>query len=115
MITTGTYIPAQGHFISLDFNPSAGIEIDKRRPAIVVSPAEFNSKTGLVLVCPITSTERGHNFEVKIPNGHKIQGVICTHQLRTLDWKARNAQLIEKAPISILREVQGRILAILDA
>ncbi|KAA3614748.1 MAG: type II toxin-antitoxin system PemK/MazF family toxin [Calditrichaeota bacterium] len=112
--TKSTYTPERGHFILLDFMPSAGVEIDKRRPALVISASEFNVTTGLVLVCPITSTIRENPFNVTIPNGHKVQGEILSHQVKTLDWESRRAELLERAPKRILNEVLGRLMAILN-
>jgi len=107
------YQPDRGDFIFFDFTPQAGTEQAGRRPALVLSPRDFNIATGLVAVCPITSTETGSRFEVPLPRGTKVTGVILAHQFKTLDWLARNAQFHSKANEDLMWEVLGRIEAIL--
>ena len=83
------YIPSQGDIIWLDFSPSIGREIIKRRPAIVLTKAIFNAHTGFALVAPITSTERGNKFEVNLPSKCKTQGSVLTFQIKSVDFKSR--------------------------
>ena len=73
--------------IWLTFTPQSGREQAGRRPALVVSPSAYNSKVGLALVCPITSKVKGYPFEVPLPNGVPVQGVVLADQLRSLDWR----------------------------
>lgn len=107
------YQPDRGDFIWLEFSPQAGTEQAGRRPALVLSPRDFNIATGFVAVCPITNTETGSKFEVRLPRGTKLKGVVLTHQFRTLDWIVRNAQFHSKANNELMWEVLGRIEAIL--
>ena len=107
------YQPERGDFIYLDFTPQAGTEQTGRRPALVLSPRDFNIALGLAAVCPITSTTTGSNFEVPLPRGAKLTGVILSHQFRTVDWIARNADFHSKANAELLWDVLGRIGAIL--
>ncbi len=102
------YIPERGDIIWLDFTPQSGHEQMGKRPAIVVSPKEYNEKVGLGLFCPITSKEKGYPFEVKIEN-KKIDGVILSDQLKSLDWKSRNAEFIVKAKKEEINEVIEKI------
>ncbi|WP_415906911.1 type II toxin-antitoxin system PemK/MazF family toxin (plasmid) [Neptuniibacter sp. QD72_48] len=107
-----TYIPEQGDIIWLNFDPSAGKEIQKRRPAFVISQKLFNQTTGFAMVAPITSTQRGLRTEVDLSNaGLKTSGSIVVHQMRTFDFKARNATLIEHTPPN----VQGLAMKIAQA
>ena len=99
------YIPNQGDIIWLDFNPSAGREIMKRRPAIVLTKEVFNEHTGFAFVAPITSTDRGNKFEVKLPDKCKTKGSILTFQTRSMDFKSRNAERIESCPKAQLDQV----------
>jgi mRNA-degrading endonuclease toxin of MazEF toxin-antitoxin module len=99
------YIPKQGDIIEIDFDPSAGSEIMKRRPAFVLSRHAFNEKTELAIVAPITSTVRGIKLEVLLPKGLTTSGSVLVHQIKSLDFSARNAKLIEKAPDEITRKV----------
>lgn len=97
-----SYIPERGDIIYLDFDPSAGTKIMKRRPAIVLSAEVFNKITGLVFVAPITSTVRGHSLEVEIKT-KSIQGVALLYQVRSLDFKARDAQKAGVVPAAAMK------------
>lgn len=97
----------------MDFTPQAGTEQAGRRPALVISPRDFNIATGLAAVCPITNTVTGSKFEVPIPRGVKLQGVILTYQFRTVDWIVRDAKFHSRANEDLMWEVLGRIEAIL--
>ena len=101
--------PGRGDLIWLDFTPQAGHEQAGRRPALVISPAAYNARTGLALVCPVTSQVKGYPFEVLLPAGLEIGGAVLSDQLRNLDWKARNAVRIESAPDSVVDAVRRRI------
>lgn len=92
------YIPDQGDIVTVDFDPSLGKEIMKRRPAFVVSRHLFNDHTGFAIVAPITSTVRNMRMEVQLPAGLSTQGSVLVHQLRSVDFTARNVELLEKAP-----------------
>jgi len=92
------YIPERGDIVWLDFDPQLGREQAKRRPAICLSPREYNEKSELALFCPITSKEKGYPFEVKI-KGNKVEGVVLSDQIKSLDYIERNAKYIEKAGI----------------
>jgi mRNA interferase MazF len=107
------YQPDRGDFVYLDFTPQAGTEQAGRRPALVLSPREFNIATGLAVVCPITNARTQSRFEVAIPGGAKVTGVVLSHQFRTVDWIARNMQFRSKASRELTLEILGRIEAIL--
>lgn len=113
MVEDVAYQPERGDFIWLDFSPQSGTEQAGRRPALVISPRDFNIATGLAVVCPITNTNTGGTFEVPIPRGVKVSGVILSHQFRSLDWITRNAKFHSKANQDLMWEVMGRIEAIL--
>lgn len=107
------YIPERGDAVWIDFNPQAGHEQAGRRPAIVLSPSAYNGKVGLVIVCPITNQVKGYPFEVPIPPGLSIKGVILADQVKSLDWQSRNAQLICPLPSPLLTEVLARLKPLL--
>ena len=107
-----TYIPERGDLVWLDFSPQAGHEQRGKRPAIVLSPKEYNGKVGLALLCPITSKEKGYPFEVKIKT-RKLDGVIIADQVKSLDWKIRNIEFIEKVKEPELEEVLEKIRVLL--
>lgn len=94
--------PDRGDIIYLDFNSQTGREQAGRRPAIVLSPIEFNRTTGYASVCPISNTTRPWGFHVHLPEGFAVEGVIITDQLKNLDFRARNATIKEKAPDDVI-------------
>ena len=98
------YVPRRGDAVWLNFNPQSGHEQAGRRPALVLSPEEYNRKTGLAIFCPITSQVKGYPFEVKLPAGLPITGVVLTDQVKSLDWLVREAALIKKLPAQIVNE-----------
>jgi mRNA interferase MazF len=107
------YVPDAGDLIWLDFTPQAGREQASRRPAVVLSPRSYNEKTSLAVVCPITSHAKGYPFEVAVPLGSRIAGVILSDHLKNLDWRQRQAQKAGKIPRSLLDQVRARVAALL--
>ena len=83
------------------------------RPALVVSQTKFNRKMGFVFVCPISNTQRKNPFYVPIPEGEAVTGLIMTDQLRSLDYRARQASFISECPRDVIQEVLSRIQPIL--
>ena len=90
------YIPERGDIVWLNFNPQSGHEQKGKRPAVVISPKKYNEKTGLGLFCPITSKIKNYPFEVSIDN-KKINGVVLSDQIKSLDWETRKIEFIIKA------------------
>lgn len=105
--------PDTGDLIWLQFDPQAGREQAGRRPALVLSPSSYNQRTGLAVVCPVTSRVKGYPFEEKLPPGIGVEGVVLSDQVRNLDWRARDARLIGKAPPLVLDGVRRRVRALL--
>lgn len=89
------YSPEQGDIVTINFDPSIGHEIKKRRPALVISKTIFNKLTGFCLVCPITSKKRSFGTYVNIEEPRIIKGEIVTHQLRSMDYKRRSMKFVE--------------------
>ncbi len=106
--------PDRGDVVWLQFNPQAGSEQAGHRPALVISPRSYNQRVGLSLVCPITSQIKGYPFEVELPGGMKTEGAILCDQIKSLDWRVRNAKRIASVPPSVMQEVTARILALVD-
>jgi mRNA interferase MazF len=106
------YCPRRGDLIWLDFTPQAGHEQSGRRPALVISHDEYNRKVGLLLACPATTQQKGYPFEVSIPDGLPVSGVILADQVRSLDWRFRNARFIAKAPTDVLAEALSKLDAL---
>ena len=107
--------PERGALIWLTFTPQSGREQAGRRPALVVSPSAYNSKVGLALVCPITSKVKGYPFEVPLPDGGPVQGVVLADQLRSLDWRSRQADIIGTVPIAVLERVLQLVETLLSS
>lgn len=91
MVSTSCYVPDRGDVVWIDFNPQTGHEQAGRRPAVTLSPALYNGRTGLALLCPITNQIKGYPFEVTIPQGWNVTGVVLADQVKSLDWRRRGA------------------------
>ncbi len=107
-----TYVPDRGHVIWITLNPQAGHEQAGRRPALVLSPAAYNGRVGLALVCPITNQVKGYPFEVLLPPGLPVTGVILSDQVKSLDWRVRHAALICSVPEATIVDVLGKLAAL---
>jgi mRNA interferase MazF len=107
------FVPAAGDLIWLAFDPQAGHEQAGRRPALVLSPKSYNQKSGLALVCPVTNQIKGYPFEVQVPRGCGVTGVILADQVKSLDWKVRQAERIGPVPPPTLDEVLARLAPLL--
>ncbi len=88
-MAAAAYVPERGDLVWLDFDPRAGHEQAGTRPALVISPRAYNRKVGLALLCPVTSQVKGYPFEVRLPAGLPVQGVVLSDQLKSLDWQAK--------------------------
>jgi mRNA interferase MazF len=105
------YVPHKGDLIAVTFDPQSGHEQRGRRPALVVSNDLFNQHTGLAIVCPITNTRRDFPFHVAVPENSGATGFVMVEQVKSLDYKTREAKRIGRVPEPLLQEV----LALLDA
>ena len=108
------YVPERGDVVWLDLHPQAGREQGGRRPCLVLSPSEYNGKTGLAVFCPITSQEKGYPFEVRLPAGLTTSGVILADHIKSLDWRVRKAEYRETVAAAIVREVLDATTALLN-
>ena len=108
------YIPERGDAIWITLDPQAGHEQAGRRPAVVLSPKAYNGKVGLSILCPITNQIKGYPFEVRIPPGLPIEGVILADQVKNLDWDIRDAELICQLSRSTITEVLEKISILLS-
>lgn len=103
------YTPERGDIVWLTFTPQAGHEQAGRRPALVLSPGAYNRKVGLAIFCPITSQIKGYPFEVAVPQGLSVGGVVLSDQVKSLDWGARKAEFVCKLPENALTKVLKRL------
>ncbi len=97
----------------LSFHPQAGHEQAGRRPAVVLSPQQYNARVGLALFCPITSRAKGYPFEVAIPAGLPVGGVVLSDQVKSLDWRARRADFICALPRETVTEILEKLAVLL--
>ena len=110
-----SYVPDRGDIVWIDFNPRTGHEQAGRRPALVLSPAAYNRKTDLALMCPITGQVKGYPFEVVLPTDCPVQGAILSDQVRCLDWQSRGAARAAIATQEIVTDVTARLAALIGA
>ena len=108
------WIPSRWDIIWLEFTPHSGREQAGRRPALVLSPVEYNGKTGLLIACPITSKAKGYPFEVALPPDLGVTGVVLSDQIKSLDWKVRKAEYECPAPGEVTDEVLAKAHALLS-
>jgi mRNA interferase MazF len=99
------YVPEKGDFITLSFDPQSGHEQKGRRPALVISHLIFNKATGLAIVCPVTNTNRNIPFHLPIPSASSLTGFVMAEQVKSVDYTARKARFVEKAPAQFVEDV----------
>ena len=114
MVISQTYIPQRGDVVWITLNPQASHEQAGRRPAVVLSPQSYNGKIGMAILCPITNHIKGYPFEVLIPAGLPVVGAILSDQVKSLDWRARNAELIYSLPAEVISEVLQKLSTLLS-
>jgi mRNA interferase MazF len=107
------YVPDQGDLVWLEFDPQSGHEQKGRRPALVLSPASYNLTAGLMLCCPITTKAKGYPFEVEV-NTKDVTGVVLSDQVKSLDWRARNAHSAGVVSAEVLAQVRGKLLTLVS-
>lgn len=106
-------VPNAGEIVWLQFSPQAGHEQSGHRPALVLSPASYNGKTGMMVCCPMTTQIKGYPFEVRVTG--REPGVVLADQIKSLDWRARNAKRKGKVSRDVLDEVRAKIRALIGA
>ena len=107
------FVPDAGDFVWLTFDPQAGREQAGRRPALVLSPKAYNVRSGLALACPITNQAKGYPFEVMVPAGNGATGVILADHLKSVDWKARQAERLGRCSNEVMEEVRAKLAPLL--
>lgn len=107
-------VPELGALGWLVFDPQAGREQAGRRPAIVLSHTRYNDKAGLAVFCPISSRVKGYPFELAVPVGLPLSGVVLCDHIRSLDWRERQWQPVCKVPAAFIHEVMGRAMTLFD-
>lgn len=97
--------PDKGEVVWLNLSPQAGREQMGRRPALVLSPALYNARSGLAVVCPVTSQLKGYPFEVRLPEGLPVRGAVLADHIKSLDWRERQAEFVCDVPAEVVRQV----------
>ena len=112
-MVTRSYVPDAGDLVWLTFDPQAGHEQRGRRPALILSPRAYNSKARLAIACPITSHVKGYQFEVPLPPGGTISGVVLADHVKNLDWQARRVTFEARVPEETITDVRERLRVLL--
>ena len=109
-----SFTPDRGDVVWINLDPQAGHEQAGVRPVLVLSPAAYNGRVGLMVCCPITTQSKGYPFEVLIKNNLKVSGVILADQVKSLDWKARSAKKKGRISEDELTETLNKLKAVID-
>ena len=109
-----SYVPQRGDVVWIALNPQSGHEQAGRRPAVVLSPGIYNEKVELAILCPVTNQIKGYPFEVLMPDGLPVSGVILADQIKSLDWRVRDAEWICTLPPRVVVEVLQKLGTLLS-
>ena len=107
-----TYVPDSGDLVWLDFDPQAGREQAGLRPALILSSKHFNLRSSVAFVCPTSSKVKGFQFQVVLPTGLPVHGVVLCEDMRSLDWRVRKASYLGRMPDNVLLQVRGVVRTI---
>ena len=108
------YVPQRGDVVWITLNSQSGHEQAGRRPAVVLSPGIYNEKVELAILCPITNQIKGYPFEVLMPDGLPVSGVILADQIKSLDWRVRDAEWVCTLPPRVVVEVLQKLGTLLS-
>ena len=106
--------PKQGDIIWVNFDPRRRHEQAGHRPALVLSNTRYNLSTGMLITCPVTSQVKGYPLEVGLPGGLETSGVVLAHQVKALDWRAREVRTVEAAPPEFVEDVLNTLVTLLE-
>jgi mRNA interferase MazF len=110
MVTS--YLPDSADIVWIDFDPQAGREQSKRRPALVLTDSAYNRASGLCLVCPLTSVRKGYPFEVPVKID-RVDGAVLADQVKSLDWRTRKAELHSRASVEVLKKIRTYVAVLI--
>ena len=112
-MVAAAYVPDRGHIVWITLSDGSGHEQAGRRPALVISPRIYNARSGMVLLCPITSQAKEYPFEVAVGAG-RVRGVALVDQLRSIDWQVRRAQYAGRLSAGVFQEVQEKVKKLIE-
>ncbi len=101
--------PDRGDLVLVDIVPRDSAAKPERRPALVVSPQRYNQRSGLALMCAVSGRAKGYPFEVVLPEGVPLHGVVLADHLRSTDWQARSAEIICRVPTRVVADVLAKL------
>ncbi len=107
-----SYCPDAGEFVWINFDPQEATEQRGRRPALVLSPRNYNLRSRLCILCPITNQAKRYPFEVPIPAGNTVTGVVLADQVKSQSWEMRDAAFIGAAPPGVVATTKGLVKAL---
>jgi mRNA interferase MazF len=111
LVSPAAFVPDAGDIVWLQFDPQAGHELAGHRPAVVLSPASYNARTGMIVCCPTTTRIKGYPFEVAI--GGQPLSVVLADQVKSQDWRARQATRKGRVSPAELAEIRAKLLALI--
>lgn len=114
MVSSQVRAPDRGDVVWVDFDPQVGRQQSGRRPAVVLTPESYNDRVGLAVLCPVTNQVKGYPFEVAIPDGMEITGVILSDHIKSLDWRRRNSRVVSRLPSATIAAVLANVRALLS-
>lgn len=106
-------VPDRGDVVWLTFDPQAGHEQSGRRPALVLSPKNYNEKSSLALVCPITNQSKQYPFEIAIAGKAPVTGYVLADHVKSVDWRTRSSEWIGVMPEPVVRAVLDSVTLLL--
>ena len=106
------YVPEAGDIVMMDFDPQAGHEQAKRRPALVLTDQRYNRASGLAVVCPLTSKRKPYPFALPV-TVDQVEGAVLVDQLKSLDWAARKTEFHSRADPGLVSKVRQYIAILL--
>jgi len=109
-----SYVPAQGDIVSLEVHPASDRGRSDRLSALVISPAEYNRKTSLLICCPIAPHTKGYPFEVPVRAQPSVDGVVLADQVKSLEWEIRKAKRMARATSRVLQDTLTKLRALLN-
>ena len=108
-----SYVPNRGDIVWINLDPQSGHEQSGRRPAIVLTRSRYNERSSLAILCPITARKKLYPFEVPLPDGFAITGLVLADQAKNLDWRTRQAEFAAAAPDGVVSEVLAKLEGLL--